>query len=229
MDGAAWLAAVHGVAQSRTRLSDFTLTFHLHTLEKEMVTYSSVLAWRIPGMVEPGGLPSMGSQSRTRLTWLSSSSSSMGAFPSSSVGKESVCYAGDLGSPGEGNGNPLQYSCLENSWTEDPAGFSPWGHKESDTTVRPTFFFFRRVTILSLTHVASLPFSEESVLSTSLYHFLFLTLEWFYSCTKLLSHKRHEHCQSPKPMRFAVFNFLALFLASIIPDHFILLYDFPGF
>ena len=67
MDGGAWLAAVHGVAQSRTRLSNFTFTFHLHALEKEMVTYSSVLAWRIPGMVEPGGLPSMGLQSRTRL------------------------------------------------------------------------------------------------------------------------------------------------------------------
>ena len=57
----AWWAAVHGVAGSRTRLSDFTFTFHLHALEKEMATHSSVLAWRIPGMGEPGGLPSMGS------------------------------------------------------------------------------------------------------------------------------------------------------------------------
>ena len=61
MDGGAWWAAVHGVAGSRTRLSDFTFTFHFHALEKEMVTHSSVLAWRIPGMGEPGGLPSMGS------------------------------------------------------------------------------------------------------------------------------------------------------------------------
>ena len=61
MDGGAWWATVHGVARSRTRLSDFTLTFHFHALEKEMATHSSVLAWRIPGMVEPGGLPSMGS------------------------------------------------------------------------------------------------------------------------------------------------------------------------
>ena len=61
MDGGAWRAAVHGVAKSRTQLSDFTLTFHFHALEKEMVTVSSVLAWRIPGMGEPGGLPSMGS------------------------------------------------------------------------------------------------------------------------------------------------------------------------
>ena len=62
MDGGAWWAAVHGVAESQTRLSDFTFTFHFHALEKEMPTHSSVLAWRIPGMVESGGLPRMGSQ-----------------------------------------------------------------------------------------------------------------------------------------------------------------------
>ena len=61
MDRGAWQAAVHGVAKSRTRLSDFTFTFHFHALEKAMATHSSVLAWRIPGMGEPGGLPSMGS------------------------------------------------------------------------------------------------------------------------------------------------------------------------
>ena len=61
MDGGAWWAAVHGVAKSRTRPSDFTFTFHFHALEKEMATHSSVLAWRIPGMGEPGGLPSTGS------------------------------------------------------------------------------------------------------------------------------------------------------------------------
>ena len=61
MDGGAWWAAVHGVAKSRTRLSDFTFTSHFHALEKEMATHSSVLAWRIPGTGEPGGLPSMGS------------------------------------------------------------------------------------------------------------------------------------------------------------------------
>ena len=61
MDGGAWWAAVHGVAGSQTRLSDFTFTFHFHALEKEMATHASVLAWRIPGTGEPGGLPSMGS------------------------------------------------------------------------------------------------------------------------------------------------------------------------
>ena len=61
MDGGAWKAAVHGVAMSQTRLSDLTFTFHFHVLEKEMATHSSVLAWRIPGMGEPGGVPSMGS------------------------------------------------------------------------------------------------------------------------------------------------------------------------
>ena len=59
MDGGAWWAAVHGVAKSQTRLSDFTFTFHLHALEKEMTTHSSVLAWRVPGKGEPGGLPSL--------------------------------------------------------------------------------------------------------------------------------------------------------------------------
>ena len=61
MDGGAWQAPVHGVARSRTRLSDFPFTFHFHALEKEMATHSSVLAWRISGTGEPGGLPSMGS------------------------------------------------------------------------------------------------------------------------------------------------------------------------
>ena len=60
MDGGAWWAAVNGVVKSQTRLSDFTSTFHFHALEKEMATHSNVLAWRIPGKAEPGGLLSMG-------------------------------------------------------------------------------------------------------------------------------------------------------------------------
>ena len=61
MDGGAWKAAVHEVAEGQTQLSDFTFIFHFHALEKEMATHSSVLAWRIPETGEPGGLPSMGS------------------------------------------------------------------------------------------------------------------------------------------------------------------------
>ena len=61
LDGGAWWATVHGVAKTRTKLSDFPFTFHFHALEKEMATHSSVLAWRIPEMGEPGGLLSMGS------------------------------------------------------------------------------------------------------------------------------------------------------------------------
>ena len=82
MDEGAWEAAVHGVAKSRALLSDFTFTFHFHELEKEMATHSSVLAWRIPGMGEPRGLPSMsmGLHSRTRLKRLSSSSSNKGTM-----------------------------------------------------------------------------------------------------------------------------------------------------
>ena len=68
MDGEAWWAAVHGVEKSWTRVSDFTLTFHFHALEKDMATHSSVLAWRIPGTGEPDWLPSMGSH-RVRHDW----------------------------------------------------------------------------------------------------------------------------------------------------------------
>ena len=77
MHGGAWWAAVHGVARSRTQLGDLAFTFHFHALEKEMATHSGVLAWRIPGTGEPGGLPVYGvTQSQTRLKRLSSSSSS---------------------------------------------------------------------------------------------------------------------------------------------------------
>ena len=68
MDGGAWKAAVHGVAEGRTWLSGFNFTFHFHALEKEMATHSSILAWRIPGTKEPSGLPSMGSH-RVRHDW----------------------------------------------------------------------------------------------------------------------------------------------------------------
>ena len=90
VDRGAWWAAVHGVTKSRTRLSNFTFTFHFHALEKEMATHSSTLAWKIPWMEEPGGLQSMGSLR---------------------VGHD---WATSLSRIGEGNGTPLQYSCLEN-------------------------------------------------------------------------------------------------------------------
>ena len=73
MDGGAWWAAVHGVAKSQTRLSDFTFTFHFHALEKEMATHSSVLAWRIPGTAWWAAVYGV-ARSRTRLKRLSSSS-----------------------------------------------------------------------------------------------------------------------------------------------------------
>ena len=80
MEGGAWKAAVHGVAEGRTRLRDFTFTFHFHALEKEMAAHSSVLAWRIPGTGEPGGLPSMGSH-RVRHDWSDSAAAAAAAPP----------------------------------------------------------------------------------------------------------------------------------------------------
>ena len=75
MDGGAWWAAVHGVTKSWTQLNDFTFIFHFHALE-EVATHSSILAWRVPGTEEPGGLPSQVAQSWTQLKLLSSSSNS---------------------------------------------------------------------------------------------------------------------------------------------------------
>ena len=124
MDGRAWWAAVHGVTKDRTWLSDFPFTFHFHALEKEMAIHSSVLAWRIPGMGEPGGLPSMGSH-RVGHDWsdLAAVAAAAGwmGLPGGSDSKESACNAGVAGLipgsgrfPGEGNGNPIQYSYLKN-------------------------------------------------------------------------------------------------------------------
>ena len=79
MDGGAWWATVHGVAKSQTRLSYFTFTFHFHALEKEMATHSNVLAWRIPGTGEPGGLPSMGLH-RVRHDWSDLAAAAAGAI-----------------------------------------------------------------------------------------------------------------------------------------------------
>ena len=81
LDGGAWQATVHGVAKSRTRLSDFTFTFHFYALEKEMATHSSILAWRIPGSQQPGGLPSTGSRRvRQNLCELAASAAAINSF-----------------------------------------------------------------------------------------------------------------------------------------------------
>ena len=90
MDGGAWWAAVHGVVKSRTRLSGFTFAFHFHALEEEMATHSSILAWRIPWTEKPGGLQSVGSQSRTRLKQLGNGNSS--SYNSRRFASLSLCY-----------------------------------------------------------------------------------------------------------------------------------------
>ena len=133
---------------SQTWLSDFTFTFHFHALEKEMATHSSVLAWRIPGTEEPGGLPSLGSHrvghdiatnilshaiiKNSGIFIADPVSLNLLGFPGGSDGKESACNAGVPGSipgsgrsPGEGNGNPLQYSCLENSMDRGACRLQP--------------------------------------------------------------------------------------------------------
>ena len=123
MDGGAWWAAVHGVAKSQTRLSNFTFTFHFHALEKEMATHSSVLAWRISGTGEPGGLPSMGSH-RVGHDWsdlVAGDGERQGSLVccspwgrEKSDTTEQVHFHFSVSCIGEGNGNPLQCSCLEN-------------------------------------------------------------------------------------------------------------------
>ena len=121
MDRGAWWAAVHGVARGRTRLSDFTFPFHFHALEKEMATHSSVLAWRIPGMGEPGGLPSMGSH-RVGHDWNDLAANA----------RDRGCKFNPwVACPGEENGNPLQNSCLGNPHGQRSLlGYSSWGHKK---------------------------------------------------------------------------------------------------
>ena len=90
MDGGAWWAAVPGVAKSQTRLSNFTFTFHFHTLEKEMATHSSALAWRIPGMEEPDGLPSMGSH-RVGHDWRDLAAAAENLLRFTDVGVKDTC------------------------------------------------------------------------------------------------------------------------------------------
>ena len=122
MDGGAWWAAVHGVTKSQARLIDFTFTFHFHTLEKEMATHSSVLAWRIPGTEEPSGLLSMGSH-RVGHDWSDLAAMLSLGFLGGARGKEPTCQCRRHKAhrfnpwvrkiPGGGHGKTLQYSCLE--------------------------------------------------------------------------------------------------------------------
>ena len=161
MDGGAWEAAVHGVAKSWTRLSDFTFTFHFHPLEKEMAAHSSVLAWRIPGTGKPGGLPSMGSH-RVRHNWSDLAAAEYikkrrqwhptpvllpgkshgqrnleGCSPWGRWGSDTIEWLHfhfSLSCNGKGNGNSLQCSCLENPRDGSLVGCHLWGHTESDST-----------------------------------------------------------------------------------------------
>ena len=136
MDGGAWRAAVHGVAEGWTWLSDFTFSFHFHALEKEMATHSSVLAWRIPGTGEPGGLPSMGSH-RVGHDWSDLAAEEQGlylCFPGGSDGKKSAYNAGDLvwslGWEDSLEKGKVTYSCIfawRIPWTEEPGELQSMG------------------------------------------------------------------------------------------------------
>ena len=99
MDGGAWKAVVHGVAEGQTWLSDFTFTFHFHALEKEMATHSRVLAWRIPGMGEPGGLPSMGLH-RVRHDWSDLAAAEVFQFSWVAQSCPTLCDPMDCSTPG---------------------------------------------------------------------------------------------------------------------------------
>ena len=129
MDGGAWQAAVHGVAEGRTWLSDFTFTIHFHALEKEMATHSSVLAWRTPGKGEPGGLPSMGSH-RVGHDW-----SDLAAAAAAIDTRDSGLIPATGRSPGRGNGHPLPVFLPEKFHGQRSlVGYSPWDLKESNMT-----------------------------------------------------------------------------------------------
>ena len=104
-DGGAWWAAVHGVAKSWTRLSDFTVTFNFPALEKEMATHSSVLAWRIPGMGEPGGLQSLGLH-RVGHEW-----SDLAAAAAAYILKNAKCYIFPFAN--------FNYNCPRYDWMEN--------------------------------------------------------------------------------------------------------------
>ena len=142
MDGGAWWAAVHEVAKSLTRLSDFTFTFHFHALEKEMATHSSVPAWRIPGTGEPGGLLSMGS-CRVGHKWSDLAAAAEFTWARKLPWRR-AWQPTPIFLPGESHG---QRSLV---------GYSPWSHKESDMNeqlpcshnIKYTSFYFFHLFLL---------------------------------------------------------------------------------
>ena len=140
MDGGAWWAAAHGVAKSRTRLSDFAFTFHFPALVKAMATHSSVLAWRISGTGEPRGLPSMGSH-RVGHDWsdLAAAAATTRVFPGGSVVKNLPAVQ-EMQAQSLAREDPLEkemaihssITAWEIPWTEEP-GRCPWGSQKSRT------------------------------------------------------------------------------------------------
>ena len=134
MDGGAWLAAVHGVTKSRTWLRDFTFAFHFHALEKEMATHSSVLAWRIPGMGEPGGLMSTGSH-RVRHDW-----SDLTAAAEEEIKKSHYIMNNAINVEKAMAPTPVLLTGKSHGW-RSLVGCSPRGRKESDTTEQLHFHF----------------------------------------------------------------------------------------
>ena len=115
MDGGAWWTAVHGVSKSWTRLSNFTFTFHFHALEKEMATHSSVLARRIPGTGEPGGLPSMGSH-RVGHDWRDLAPAAAAAVLSYTVSVENSSIAKVIFPPCSGSFQNFLFAFLTICW-----------------------------------------------------------------------------------------------------------------
>ena len=160
MDRGAWYAAVHGVTRSWIQLSDFTFTFHFHAFEKKMATQSNVLAWRIPGTGEPGGLPSMRSH-RVWHDW--SNLAAAAAVPCSGLsrwpsGKGSAYKDGDkMRVWSLGREDPLEEGMVTHSsilawrlpWTEEPDGLQSmgsWivGHDWATSLSLFTFMYWRR-------------------------------------------------------------------------------------
>ena len=134
MDRGAWQAAVHGVAKSQTWLNDFTFTFHFHALEKEMATHSSVLAWRIPGMGEPGSLPSMESH-RVGNDWndLAAAAAGLVLQPVHPKGDQSWVFIWRTDAEAE-TPNTLTTSCEEWLIGKDSDAGRDWRQEEKGTT-----------------------------------------------------------------------------------------------